>query len=34
MTEMPPNHSLEPTPVGAHGFAVDIKVPAWLNFGR
>ena len=29
-----PNHSLEPTPVGASGFAVDMMVPAWLSFGR
>jgi hypothetical protein len=32
-TMMPPNHSLEPTPVG-RSFAVDITSPAWLSFGR
>jgi hypothetical protein len=36
MTTMPPNKSLQPTPVGrlSSAFAVDIAVPAWLSSGR
>jgi hypothetical protein len=28
------NTSLEPTPVGACMFRIDITSPAWLSFGR
>jgi hypothetical protein len=33
---LPPNHSLQPTPVGrlSSAFAVDIIGPAWLTFAR
>jgi hypothetical protein len=33
---MPPNNSLQPTPVGRliSAFAVDITGPAWLSSGR
>jgi hypothetical protein len=34
MINLLPNHSLEPSPVGHFGFAVDITIPAWLSFDR